>query len=234
MRAIILAAGMGTRLRPLTNDIPKSLVSILGEPMIERQIRFLKEKGIDDIIVTTGYKAEKLDYLVEKYGVKLVHNDKYSEYNNIYTMYLVRDYLEDAFVTEADVYMSNNYFDISHKQSIYYTGFKTDFSGEWIFKFDETKRVRDIIIGNGKGHIMSGVSYWTKEDGKYIKQKLEEAIENRNFSELYWDDIVKQNLNNLHIKVKEIDSKDWFEIDSIKDLKIAEQFLAKNNLVTIG
>ena len=106
MRVIILAAGMGTRLRPLTDDKPKSLVEVNGEPMIERQLRFLKEKGIEDIIIVTGYMAEKFEYLKEKYGVKLIHNDKYDVYNNVYTMYLVREYLEDAYVSEADVYLS--------------------------------------------------------------------------------------------------------------------------------
>ena len=229
MRAIILAAGMGTRLRPLTNEIPKCLVNVLGESMIERQIRFFKEKGIDEIIVATGYKAEKLDYLVEKYGVKLVHNDKYSEYNNIYTMYLVREYLEDAFVTEADVYMARDYFDTTHKESTYYTGFKTGFNGEWIFKFDESNRVKDIVVGDGEGYIMSGVSYWTKEDGIYIKEKLEEAIYNRDFKDLYWDNIVAENLDKLEVKIKEINTDDWFEIDSVKDLEIAEKTLNRNN-----
>ena len=59
MRAIILAAGMGTRLRPITLTTPKSLIEIGEETLIERQIRFLKEKGIDDVIVVTGYLAEK-------------------------------------------------------------------------------------------------------------------------------------------------------------------------------
>lgn len=65
MNAIILAAGMGTRLRPLTNDRPKCLVEVNGIPMVERQIQFLKEKGIDDITLISGYKAEALDFLKE-------------------------------------------------------------------------------------------------------------------------------------------------------------------------
>ena len=81
MRAILLAAGMGTRLRPLTIDTPKSLISVNGKPMLETQIQFLKEKGIDDIIVVTGYLSEKFEYIKEKYGVKLIHNDKYDIYN---------------------------------------------------------------------------------------------------------------------------------------------------------
>ena len=83
MRAIILAAGMGTRLRPLTLKTPKPLIPVQGEPMAERQIKFLHEKGIKDIIIVTGYLNESFHYLQEKYGVKLVHNDKYNEYNNI-------------------------------------------------------------------------------------------------------------------------------------------------------
>ena len=59
--------------------------------MIERQIEFLNEIGVDEIIVVTGYLKEKFEYLKEKYGVKLIHNDKFDIYNNIYTMYLVRE-----------------------------------------------------------------------------------------------------------------------------------------------
>ncbi|MDY4251700.1 sugar phosphate nucleotidyltransferase, partial [Clostridium sp.] len=86
MRAIILAAGMGTRLRPLTNDTPKGLVKVKGISMIEREIENLREIGIDEIIVVTGYLKDKFNYLKDKYGVKLIHNDKYDVYNNLYTM----------------------------------------------------------------------------------------------------------------------------------------------------
>ena len=83
MNAIILAAGMGTRLRPLTNDCPKCLVAVNGVPMVERQIQFLKEKGIDDITLISGYKAEALAYLKDRYGVDIVINDKYDTSSSI-------------------------------------------------------------------------------------------------------------------------------------------------------
>ena len=100
MNAIILAAGLGSRLRPLTNDRPKCLVPVLGTPMVEQQIRFLREVGITDITLVTGYRADKLDYLRECYGVQLVHNDQYDVYNNIYSLYLVRELLGDTYVLE--------------------------------------------------------------------------------------------------------------------------------------
>ena len=95
MNAIILAAGMGTRLRPLTNDRPKCLVEVNGIPMVERQIHFLKEKGIEDITLISGYKAEALNFLKDKYGVDVFALDStpriksiqkgqiFIEYNNI-------------------------------------------------------------------------------------------------------------------------------------------------------
>ena len=61
MRAILLAAGMGTRLRPLTLDTPKSLIEVNGRPLLERQIEFLRERGVEEIIEVTGYLAEKFD-----------------------------------------------------------------------------------------------------------------------------------------------------------------------------
>ena len=89
MKAIILAAGLGTRLRPMTENTPKALVQVNQKPLIEYQIEFLKEKGINDIIIIVGYLKEQFDYLKEKYGVRLVFNDKYADYNNFYSLYLV-------------------------------------------------------------------------------------------------------------------------------------------------
>lgn len=225
MKAIILAAGMGTRLRPLTDNTPKSLIKVQGQPMLERQIEFLQEKGITDIIVVTGYLKEKFEYLKEKYGVTLIHNNKYDVYNNVYTMYLVRQHLKDAYVTEADVYMRRNYFESSLESSTYFTGVKEEFKGEWMLRFDENLKVYDIEIGDGTDYILSGVSYWTKQDGDFIREKLEQIIENGDFDKFYWDDIVRLNLKQLDIHVKKISSDDWFEIDSIEDLNKTEKYL---------
>lgn len=106
MNAIILAAGMGTRLRPLTDNRPKALVKVNDQAIIERQIEYLKEIAIEEIIVVTGYLHEKFDYLTDKYGVKLVYNDKYDVYNNGYSMYIVREYLKNTFVLEGDVFLN--------------------------------------------------------------------------------------------------------------------------------
>ena len=98
MNAIILAAGMGTRLRPLTDDIPKCLVEVNGIPMVERQILLLQERGIFDITLVAGYRKDKLEYLERKYNVHIVLNEKYEQYNNIYSLYLVLNKFADTYI----------------------------------------------------------------------------------------------------------------------------------------
>lgn len=226
MRAILLAAGMGTRLRPITLTTPKSLVPVNGVPMAERQIEFLKEVGIEDIIVVTGYLHESFNYLKEKYGVKLIHNDKYDVYNNIYTMYLVKDYLKNSYVIDADIYLNNNFFLESPKTSLYFSAKKRDFQNEWMLRFKEDLRVYDIEVGTKEeDYILSGVSFWSEKDGEKIVKKLEEAIKGGDFTNLYWDDIVKDNIKDLEVYVHKIGSEDVFEVDSIEDLRKVEAYL---------
>lgn len=218
MRAILLAAGMGTRLRPMTLTTPKSLVEVNGKPMLERQIEFLKEIDIDEIIVVTGYLNEKFKYLREKYGVKLIHNDKFNIYNNIYTMYLVREYLGDSYVIDADVYLHRNFLERDIEKSTYFSGYKTGFKNEWKLDCDENDKVSNIIVADGEGYILSGISYWSKNDAIIITNELEKYIENGKFKDLYWDDVVKDNLSKLDVYIRKINSEDSFEIDSLEDL----------------
>lgn len=111
MNAIIIAAGTGSRLRPLTYEIPKPLINIFGKPMLERNIEYLIENGVKEIVIVVGYLKEKFEYLEKKYnGVKLIFNGKFFEYNNIYSFYLARNYLEDSYVIEGDIFITNNIF----------------------------------------------------------------------------------------------------------------------------
>ncbi|WP_252232099.1 sugar phosphate nucleotidyltransferase [Clostridium sp. ZBS15] len=230
MRAILVAAGMGTRLRPLTNTIPKSLVEVNGISLLERQIINLKEIGIDEIVVLTGYLHEKFDNLVKKYNLIKIINDKYDVYNNIYTMYLAREYLHDAFVIDADNYINKNFLPKAKPEhSEYYSAYKENIVGEWILKYDESDKLYRVDIGkdgNEPDYIMSGASYWSEKDGKIIAEKIAQKVEQEEFKDLYWDDIVVENLNILDIYVNKIGCNDIFEIDSLEDLEYLKNKLS--------
>ena len=228
MRAIILAAGMGTRLRPLTLTTPKPLIPVQEEPMIERQIQFLHEKGIKDIIVVTGYLKESFNFLKEKYDVQLIHNEYYSEYNNLYTMYLVKEYLPNSFVLEGDVYLHRNILDEKVVESTYFSARKSGFANEWMLKVDQDSYLQNIVVGSEDNElIMCGVSYWSQADGEFLSHELETAVKIGSFEELFWDDLVKNNLNHLKIKVRELKADDLFEIDSLGELKQVEAYLSR-------
>lgn len=233
MKAIILAAGMGTRLRPLTNDTPKALVKVNGQPMLERQIEFLHEKGIKDIVIVTGYLKGKFDYLQGKYGVKLIFNEKYDVYNNIYTMYKVKDLLPDSYVIEGDIYINNNIFENEVETSTYFSAFRSSFANEWeIITENCNDRVIDINIGSGENsHILTGISYWNREDGELIVRQLEEVIDSGDFKELFWDDIVRMNIENLNVYLRRLRETDCFEVDDITDLQKVEDIVCKKHLV---
>lgn len=220
MRAILLAAGMGTRLRPLTENTPKSLIEIGGEPLAERQIKYLNDIGIKDIYIVTGYLSEKFEYLREKYGVTLINNEFYDKYNNIYSMYLAKDYLGDSYVIDADVYLSHNFLKNNLKFSSYFSGKKNTLLEEWKLESDLEGRVYNIKEEAGENYIMSGVSYWTKKDAEIILRDLHEIvkdIENPEYKNLYWDNIVRNNLSKLEIKIEKISGEAWYEVDNLED-----------------
>lgn len=229
MRAILMAAGMGTRLRPLTLNTPKSLIEVNGMSLLERQIINLREIGIDEIIVLTGYLHEKFDDLVKKYNLTKVINDKYDVYNNIYTMYLVREYLEDAYVIDADQYITRNFL---HKEmpstSVYYSACKENIKGEWIFKYDKQNKIYGIEVGkegDKPDYIMSGASFWSAKDGSLICKKVQEAVEVNNSMDIYWDNIAVDNLKDMDVYIEKIQSNDIFEIDTIEDLEYLKRTL---------
>jgi choline kinase len=102
MRAIILAAGEGTRLRPHTLDRPKCLVELAGRPLLLRQVDALHDAGISDITVVTGYRADQ----VERLGLTTVHNPRYDETNMVASLMCAADRLDgsdDVVVTYADI-----------------------------------------------------------------------------------------------------------------------------------
>lgn len=115
-KALILAAGLGTRLAPLTDDRPKSLVPVNGKPILFKQIENLIENGISDITIVSGYKAEYLKRVVlEKYpNISIVESKNYATTNNMYSAYLgIRNMFLDGklqpfFMMNADVFFDSS------------------------------------------------------------------------------------------------------------------------------
>lgn len=108
--AVILAGDAGARFAPLSYEKPKGLIEVKGEPMIERQIRQLKEAGIKQIYLVTGYKQEQLNYLAKKEGVDLIANPGYAMQNSAASIWLAWDVIKNSFICAADNYFLHNPF----------------------------------------------------------------------------------------------------------------------------
>lgn len=108
--AIILAAGFGLRMVPINREIPKGLVEVKGEPLIERQIRQLHEVGIRDITVVVGFMKEAYEYLIDDYGVKLLVNQEYATKNNLHSLFLAKDRISNTYIIPCDIWCSENPF----------------------------------------------------------------------------------------------------------------------------
>ncbi len=218
MRAIILAAGMGTRLRPLTDDRPKSLVTIGGESFFERQLRQLRAAGADRITVVTGYRAEAFDPWRDQGDLRFVHNERFHDRNNLWSMYLVREALAASLVLEGDVRLAEGIIPLSPPaHSCVFTGWREDMRNEWVVDSGADGRVRSIVPTSGSGWILAGMSYWTARDGGEMSRLLEEALLLPGWEQLFWDDVYRVNLDRIELHAARIGSGDWVEIDTLED-----------------
>ena len=111
MKAVILAAGLGSRLRPITNDVPKCMVPVNGIRIIDKQIDNLLQNGITEIYVVDGYKADILaDHLLAIYPqIHIVSNPRYAETNNMYSLFLASQFVkgQEFLLMNSDVYFDS-------------------------------------------------------------------------------------------------------------------------------
>lgn len=221
-RAIIMAAGMGTRLRPITDSIPKPLIRVNGTPIIETIIDALHKNNIFEIYVVVGYLKEQFDYLTKKYNnLKLINNPFYDVNNNISSLYVARNYICESFIIDGDQIINNSkVFNPIFSSSGYSAKWTEVHTNEWLMKTNEN----GIVIscnrtGGAKGWQLYGVSRWTKEDGKKLIRYLEIEFDEKKNSSIYWDDLpMFLYRNDFSLKVYKLCENDIIEIDTVEEL----------------
>lgn len=220
-RAIILAAGQGTRLKPLTNTTPKPLVIVNGKRIIDTIIEGLFENNINEIYIVVGYKKELFYRLKEKYpSIELINNPYYKKSNNISSLYCARDYLEDCFILDADQLIINKkVLNPKFNKSGYSCALIDEYVNEWFLNI-ENGMIKDCEKDKiNKGWRLYSISRWNKTDGKKLKDFIE--IEHNKKPNIYWDEIpLFLYKDYFELEPYIIDKKDVVEIDTIKELSI--------------
>ena len=219
-RAVILAAGLGIRLRPLTNDKPKPLITVNGVRIIDTIIEALNKNGIDEIYIIRGYKAEAFDDLINKYpNIHMLNNVVYDQGNNILSMGVAGNLLAGAYVMPADLYIVNPSVFSTYQYCSNVLGYKVSESDDWCIETDEKRVIKRLSPGGTNCHKDAGVFYWNEKDGLQLSKDIAAACKNKENWQRFWCtvpfDICKDNYASV---LRECEEGDIIEIDTVEEL----------------
>ncbi len=245
MQAVILAAGMGRRLKELTSNATKCMVEVNGETMIEKSLRNLDNLGIlKKIIFVVGYEGDKLIEYINTLGIKTpieyIENDIYYKTNNIYSLYLAKDRLleDDTLLLESDLVYEESVLrkivDNPYPSLVLVSKFESWMDGTCI-TLDENDNITSFFGKKEFDFADTKEYYKTVNIYKFSKEFstvhyvpfLEAYCKALGHNE-YYEQVLKviTFLDNAEIKACRLDGEKWYEIDDVQDLDIAETLFA--------
>ena len=245
MQAIILAAGMGKRLKELTSNATKCMVEVNGVTMIERTLSQLDALNLERIVVVVGYEGQKLmEYIGTldiQTPVEYVNNDVYYKTNNIYSLYLAKDYLleDDTLLLESDIIFESavlqRLLDNPYPSLALVAKYESWMDGT-VVTLDE----EDNIVGflGKKDFKFSDISNYYKTVNIYKFGKefsnshyvpFLEAYSKALGNNEYYEQVLKviTLLDKPEIKAERLENEAWYEVDDVQDLDIAESIFAE-------
>ena len=219
-RAIIMAAGKGTRMLPITLKTPKPLVKINGIRMIDTVIQALHHNGIFEIYIVSGYLKEQFRVLENKYNVKILENPFYDSCNNISSLYIAREYIENSIILDGDQIIYNNQIlSPEFEKSGYNAVWREEYTDEWMMQVNNRKVISCSREGGERGWQLYSISRWNKEDGRKLRKYLEIEFEEKNNRQIYWDDVVMFcYFEDFDLEIRPMQNNDVIEIDNLCEL----------------
>ena len=231
MKALILAAGLGTRLAPITNDRPKSMVPVNGKPILVKQIENLVNNGVKDITIITGYKSEVIEELVKKdYPfIDIIKSVDYQNTNNMYSAYLAKDklYNNSFLMMNADVYFDECIITELLNEK-YNNAIVTDigsYNEESMKVIEKDGKIisisKQISQEDALGNSID-VYKFSKDAGCAFFDKCSEYIESKGELKLWSEVALNDILSVVDFEACPLNGR-WVEIDNHDDLKLATE-----------
>lgn len=227
-KAIILAAGFGQRLAPVTLDTPKPLVKVNGVRILDTLLDALYAKGITNITIVRGYKKEQFDELLEKYPtLHFIDNPEFNLANNISSAIHAIDLIDRCYICEADLYITNPDIINKYEYRSNYLGAKVSETDDWCFK-KRNGCIDGYQLGGTDCYQAFGISYWNGEDAEKLKADLQKVYSMRGGKENLWEMIpLKIMRKNYQIEIRKCHKSDIIEIDNFIELIAADPSYAK-------
>ena len=218
-RAVILAAGFGSRLVPVTLNTPKPLGRVNGKRIIDSLLDALTAVGIEEIYLVRGYLAPQFDQLLSHYPtIRMIENPLYNEANNISSVLCAKDHLQNAYICEADLLVSNPDLIRKYQYTTNYLGVPVKKTDDWCF-YCKNGYITRMTVGGTDCYHMYGISYWTEEDGARLAKHVEEVYRTPGGRERYWDQVALDYYpEQYRIAVRPCTFDDITEIDTYKEL----------------
>lgn len=223
-RAIFIAAGFGSRLVPITLNTPKPLVRVNGKRLIDTMLDACLEAGISEIYIVRGYLAEQFDQLLYKYPmIKFIENPSYNEANNISSAMAARFLMQDAYVLEADLLVSNPKIIRKYNYSSNVLGVWRERTDDWCVT-EKDGFVDEERVGGLNCYQMYGVYYLNSSDGARLAEDIKTAYLSPGGKEMYWEQVANVMFRGKYkIEIIECKSEDIVEIDTFRELKALDK-----------
>lgn len=221
-KAVIMAAGFGSRMMPATADRPKPMVSVNNVRIIDTLLDALVAVEITDITLVRGYKKERFDEILPKYPfLKLVDNDIYDTTNNISSAMAVLDEIDDCYLCEADLYITNPTIITKYQYVSNILGSYSLETDDWSFKLDSTGHITEYQKGNTYCYNYYGISYWTKEDSRKLREDFKHVYEKEEGGKDYFWEFIPLVLQRekYAVEVRQCEKSDIMEIDNFYELE---------------
>lgn len=245
MQGLILAAGMGKRLKELTAGNTKCMVKVNGVTLIERVLRILDRKNLSKIVIVVGYRGQQLiDYIATlniQTPIIYVNNEIYDKTNNIYSLALAGDYLcaEDTLLFESDLIFEEAVVDALLEDPRETLALVDKFES-WMdgtcTVLDEEDCIVDFVPGKYLKFMDREQYYKTVNIYKFSKHFSKntympflDAYAKAMGNNEYYESVIKliAMLETKEIRVKRLEGQKWYEIDDVQDLDIAESMFAE-------
>ena len=224
-RAIIMAAGIGKRMQPVTFKTPKPLIKVNGIRMIDTVIQALHKNHITEIYIVVGYLKVQFYPLEYQYpGVKIIENPYYDTCNNISSLYMARFFIKDCIILDGDQIIYN--YDILHPNfecSGYNCIWTDSHTNEWLLTAKNKIIVSCSRTCGKNGWQLFSISRWTAEDGEKLRKHLELEFEKKQHTQIYWDDVALFcHPNEYTLQITPMKSGDIVEIDNFEELLLTD------------